>query len=117
MKININKKIIILLKRFGLNKPIKYYLNIIIAIIGVALGVYLNWSFANIIAFGVVIYYLLNPFPSIYLINGFIFCLIMALFSLGIHRQERAEEIAVLSFFLLVMIIIAKYSELKAKKK
>lgn len=96
---------------FQKNKP-----EIVFLVIGLALGVYLNWETAAIIFFLVLIHVILHPISSrIFSALGVLSLVIMA-FMLFWERESRAEEFAIYSFYFLFLAILMAIFEIRKDK-
>lgn len=88
-------------------------LHIGIVLVGMALGIYLNWNIAEVIFFGIFIWSILEYVPSRILAIPAIFFLAIAPFLLILDRKERAEEFAIYAYYFLVMAVLAGIYEIR----
>lgn len=91
-------------------------INIAATIIGIAIGVYLDWEVMEILIFGIFIWSVLGHIPSrILAIPALIFLSIMP-FLLVSGRKDRAEEFAIYAYYFLVITVIMGIYELRRDK-
>lgn len=85
-----------------LSKPLLDYSFVALAL---TVGLYQNWKLPEIALFGFVVYFFLNPIPRGRLMKliPLIFFLVPA--ALVLNRRDRAEEIAVVAYYLVVIIL------------
>lgn len=93
----------------------KRYLDIVLIVFSALIGFYLNWALVNIGVFCLAIFYLVRPFPSLVFIKLGLVSLLAIPTLLVIHRPEVATTFAIVTFYLLGLIIIAKIYEMMRK--
>lgn len=91
-------------------------INIAVTIIGMALGVYLNWNVIEIMIFGIFIWSILEYIPSRILAIPALIFLSVTPFLLVLERKDRAEEFAIYAYYFLIMATIMGIYELKRER-
>lgn len=91
-------------------------INIGVTIIGIALGVYLNWEVVEVVIFGIFIWSILEYIPSRILAIPALVFLSATPFLLILERKDRAEEFAIYAYYFLAMAVIMGIYELRREK-
>jgi len=90
--------------------------DVICLLLGVALGIYFDWSIVEIIIFLVFIWSILWSIPSRFLVGPAIFFLALTPLLLMLDRKERAEEFAIYTYYFLAMAVIRGIIEVRKEK-
>lgn len=92
-------------------------LHIAIVFVALALGIYLDWSIAEVFIFGVFIWSILEYIPSRFLAIPALFFLSATPFLLILERKDRAEEFAIYAYYFLVMAVIMGVREVRNEER
>lgn len=83
----------------------------------VLVGVFLDWSMAEIIIFAIFVGIILHPVSSRYLAIPALFFLTLTPFLLILKRDARAEEFAIYAYYFLIMAVAMGVHELRQEKE
>ena len=84
-----------------------------VAFVGVLLGFYLNWPLSAVLAFGLLIWTILNPVSSRVAAKGATGLLVILIALLAAGKADRAESVAALAYYFLVITVIMAIFEIR----
>ena len=112
-----DKKFKIFLRDNDLNRYLtKKYFDYGLTLLSILLGFFLNWEIQNILVFSFVIWIILNPIASRILARIALYCLAFIPLLLLINRVDRAEQLAILAYYFLILTIITGMIEFKKEQ-
>ena len=79
----------------------------LLTIMALLLGVYLDWSFGNVVIFCVIIYLILCPVSNQIMIGGIALLLFIVTLLLILGKTELADEFAVISYYYLCLYLLS----------
>lgn len=95
----------------------KKYFDYGLVVFSVLLGFYLHWDLQSVLVYSFVIWIILNPVSSQFLAKGALIFLSFVPLLLIMHREDRAEEFAILAYYFLVLTVIMAIVEFKREEK
>lgn len=87
--------------------------DIVFSILSVALGLYLSWPATAALAFGLLVWTLLNPVSSKLTAKATVVVLLVVGALLGAGKADRAETVASLGYYLLAITVVMAVLELR----
>lgn len=94
----------------------KKYFDYSIVAFSFLLGFYLRWDIQNVFVFSFVVWIILNPVSSKLLARAALYLLVFVPLLLIMHRDDRAEQFAILAYYFLVLTVIMAIVEFKKDK-
>lgn len=88
----------------------------VLLLVGIVLGVFLDWTMIEVAIFLIFIWSLLGPIQSRFLAIPALFFLSFTPLLLLLGRDARAEEFAVYAYYFLVMTVIRGIIEVRNEK-
>lgn len=85
----------------------------VVAFVGIVLGFYLNWPLSAVLAFGLLVWTVLNPVSSKLAAKGATGLLIILIALLAVGKADRAESVAALAYYFLVITVIMAIFEIR----
>lgn len=90
------------------------HINIIMVLVAITLGAYLNWGLKEILAFSLIVWVFLSPMKPELFAKASLISLVLALSTMLINRVASAEVFAMLSFGFLLLTVGSKFLEDKS---
>lgn len=84
----------------------KHATDVTLLILGILLGIFLDWTMVEVTIFAIFIWSILGSIPSRFLAVPALFFLVLTPVFLLIGRETRAEELAIYAYYFLVMAVI-----------